>query len=123
MGITFPTYPETPLFPQWESPTNGPQPPVYAWHAFTAPNTRISSSITTPRPMSDIPPDVLALVWYASPPGYPERRTMDYGKGSGPVSYTFHMPDGTTRENTANLAAPAFDSLISNLWADLPYPS
>jgi hypothetical protein len=120
MGITFPSYPETPLFPQWESPTNGPQPPVYGWHAFTSPNQRVSSSITTPRPLSDIPASVLAIIWYASPPGYaPERRTFDYGDSR---PYIFHMPDGTTRTNSSNMSAQAYNNLVSNIWATVPYP-
>ena len=119
MGIFFPVYPEVPLFPQWESPTNGPQPPVYGWWAFTAPNTRIGSSIMTPRPLSDIPAGVLALVWYASPPGYSERRTMDYGDAR---PYIFHMPDGSTRTNSTNMSGTAYNNLVTNLWSTLPYP-
>lgn len=125
MGVTFPTYPEyplQPLFPQWTSPVNGPQPPVYAWRAFTAPNTSITGSVVTPRALSDIPAGVLAIIWYASPPGYPERRTMDYGKGVGNAPYTFNMPDGTTRVNSSNMAQAAFDNLVTNLWGDLAYP-
>ena len=123
MAIIFPEYPGvTPLFPAWESPTNGIQAPVYAWHAFTSPNQFISGSIATPRALSDIPASVLALVWYNSPPGVPERRTMDYGKGAGSTPYTFHLPDGTTRVNTTNLSSTAFTNLVTNLWAELPYP-
>jgi hypothetical protein len=125
MGITFPTYPEyplPPLFPQWESPNNGPQPAVYAWRAWTNPSTVISSSVVTPRPLSDIPSSVLALIWYASPPGYPERKTMDYGKGAGATPYTFQLPDGSNRVNTSNLSQTAFNQLVGNIWADMPYP-
>jgi hypothetical protein len=122
MAIIFPEYPVAPLFPAWESPVNGIQAPVYAWHAFTAPNQRVSGSLATPRPLSDIPAGILAMVWYNSPPGFPERRTMDYGKGVGNVPYTFHMPDGTTRVNSSNLSQTAFNNLVTNLWAELPYP-
>ena len=125
MGITFPAYPEyplPPLFSQWEAGPKGLQAPVYAWHAFTAPNTRVSGSVVTPRSLSDIPAGVLAIIWYASPPGYSERRTMDYGKSVGSTPYTFYLPDGTTRVNSTNMSQVAFDNLVTNLWSNLTYP-
>ena len=123
-GVTFPSYPDyplPPLFPQWDCP-DGPQPPVFAWWAYTSPTARIGGSVVTPRPLSEIPASVLAIIWYASPPGYPERRTMNYGKGVGSIPYTFYMPDGTARVNTSNLAQTAFNQLVTNIWGDVPYP-
>jgi len=122
MGIVFTTYPEyplPPLFPQWDYPEKGPQPPVYAWRAYTSPTASITSSVVTPRPLSDIPAGIIAMIWYASPPGYPERKTMDYGDAR---PYVFGMPDGTTRTNTTNMTAQAYNNLVSNMWANVPYP-
>lgn len=121
MGVVFQTYPVAPLFPEYTTPL-GPQPPVYAWRVWTDPATTLTGSVTTPRPLSDIPAAILAVEWYASPPGYPIRKTRDYGKGPGSNPYTFYMPDGTTRVNTSNMSQNAFNQLLNNFLADQTYP-
>lgn len=120
MGVVFPTYDGfTPLFPQYSTP-KGDMPPVYAWRAWTAPTTSITSSVANPRPLSDIPAGVLALCWYASPPGFtPERKTLDYASER---PYTFYMPDGSTRVNSTNMSAQAFQNLLNNFLGTQPYP-
>lgn len=120
---TYPNYPIPPLFPRWgDNLPIGPQPPVYAWRAWLDPGTTITSSVVTPRPLSDLPATMLAIEWYASPPGYDVRMTRDYGKGAGNDPYTFYMPDGTTRVNSSNMSANAFNQLLGNLLANQPYP-
>lgn len=120
MAIIFQTYDGfTPLFPEWVAGPNGPQPAVYAWRAWTAPTATISSSVANPRPLSDIPEGVLAMVWYASPPNFPERKTLDYAQDR---PYIFYMPDGTTRTNSTNMSNQAFQQLLNNFLAAQSYP-
>lgn len=110
-----------PLFPSWIAGPNGPQPAVWAWRAYTNPTQSITSSVANPRPLSDIPSGILAMVWYSSAPGaVPIRKTFEYGDAR---PFTFYMPDGTTRTNASNMAAPAYQQLVDNLWALNSYPA
>ena len=121
MGVTFPAYEGfTPLFPQWTAGPNGEQPPVYAWRAYTSPTQSITSTAANPRPLSDIPAGIVGLVWYASPPAAPIRKTFDYGNAR---PYTFFLPDGTTRVNSTSMTATAYNNLVNNLWASDAYPT
>jgi hypothetical protein len=120
MGLVFPSYDGfTPLFPQYTTP-KGEMPPVYAWRVWTNPTTSISSSVANPRPLSDIPASVLAICWYASPPGFvPERKTLDYDNAR---PYTFYLPDGSTRVNSTSMSNQAYQSLLTNFLAAQSYP-
>jgi hypothetical protein len=98
-----------PLFPAFPPVT---QLPVYAWRAYTSATTSITSSVTNPRPLSDIPTTIVAMIYYHNDKAPSDKtkmiRTIDYGDTR---PYTFSLPDGTTRKNSSVISAALYQTL------------
>lgn len=117
-----PEPPPTPLFAPFPPTTLEP---TYAWRAYTGPNINqsIVSTLALPRPLSDIPATLVAMVWYHRLPNAGDRntyKTFDYDEIR---PHTFWMPDGTSRINNTTMSAQAYLTLVSNLWANDVYPT
>lgn len=109
-----------PLFPGWDTP-KGPMPPIWAWKAYVTRTTIIQSSITTRRPLTDIPAGIIGMVYYHSAPGeVPILRTIDAGDQR---PYTFYLPDGTTRTATTVISATTYNQFISAFETQDAYPA
>ena len=93
--------------------------PIYAWRAFTNPTQSITSSVANPRPLSDIPQAVFAMIWYHSSSGQVEPKSVDYGDAR---PYTFKMPDGSTRINNTSMSQVAYQQLVPNILQNDTYP-
>jgi hypothetical protein len=110
--------PPTPLYPAWDTP-KGQIPAIFAWRAYVNPAQSLTGSTTSPRPLSDVPAQVYAMVYYHSADQQDEPKTFDYGDSK---SYVFYLPDGTTR-TTPTMSAQAYKQLVTKLWSkDDGYP-
>ena len=94
--------------------------PIYAWRAYTNPVQSIVSTVANPRPLSDIPPEIVAMVWYQEPRQLNAHKTLDYGDQR---PYIFQMPDGTTRTNASSMGAVAYEQLVNRLWTNDTFPT
>ena len=90
--------------------------PIYAWRAFTSSTLSVTSSVAKPRPLSDIPSTIVAMVYYHDAVAPSDKnnmiRTIDYGDVR---PYNFLLPDGTTRRNTISASVAAYQTLRNAL--------
>jgi hypothetical protein len=110
--------PPAPLHPAWDTP-KGQIPAIFAWRAYVNPAQSLAGSTTSPRPLSDVPAQVYAMVYHHSTDRLDEPKTLDHGDSK---SYVFHLPDKTTR-TAPTMSARAYEQLITKLWSkDDGYP-
>lgn len=100
-----------PLFPAYNTPKGG-MPKITAIRWWTNPQQFVTSTIANPRPLSEIPAQVYAIMyWHTFPGEDPVRTTKDYGDELG---YLFYLPDGSTR-TIPTMSAQAYRNMVNRL--------